>query len=322
MLTRTTRLLWVDALCINQDDIQEKIDQVQAMDLIYQRASRVLIYLGEADDYSDSAMDAIAERKTSTGSIQKKVLDFFEHRPWFSRVWVLQEVALADCALAICGSKCVPWANFPAWWAQNAAYLQDRTPPSILAYNPAMKKSFLQQLYDTRVSRASDPRDKVYALAGILSPEDRFVLAPDYRKSVAEIYAEVAAKIIKHQSSLRILSATQLIGEQCPKFDGTSGSWVPNWSKESLLTSLGLSNLYLEPYDAGGSIALTKFETREEMDFLHLKCYGITLDVIQETSSVCPIEAPGESIAKVLNEWNGLVSGRSLTIAHVSFQIA
>ena len=121
------------------------------MDLTYQRASRVLIYLGEADDYSDSAMDAIAERKTSTGSIQKKVLDFFEHRPWFSRVWVLQEVALADCALAICGSKCVPWANFPARWAQNVAYLSDRTPPSILAYNPAMKKSFLQQLHDTRV---------------------------------------------------------------------------------------------------------------------------------------------------------------------------
>ena len=92
-----------------------------------------------------------------------------------------------------------------------------------------MKKSFLQQLHDTRVSRASDPRDKVYALAGILSPEDRFVLAPDYRKSIAEIYAEVVAKIIKHQLSLWILSATQPIyGEQCSKFDGTSGSWVLN----------------------------------------------------------------------------------------------
>jgi len=39
------------------------------MDLTYQRASHVLIYLDEADNYSDSAMDAIAERKTSTGSI-------------------------------------------------------------------------------------------------------------------------------------------------------------------------------------------------------------------------------------------------------------
>jgi len=46
------------------------------MDLIYRRASRVLIYLSEADNYSDSAIDAIAERKTSTSSIQKKVLDF------------------------------------------------------------------------------------------------------------------------------------------------------------------------------------------------------------------------------------------------------
>ncbi|KAH7394789.1 heterokaryon incompatibility protein-domain-containing protein [Pyrenochaeta sp. MPI-SDFR-AT-0127] len=125
-LAADTRLLWVDAMCINQEDLQERNDQVRAMDIIYQRASRVLIYLGEADDYSDSAMDAIAERKPSTSSIQKMVLDFFEHRKWFSRVWVLQEVALADCALAICGSKCVLWANFPAWWAQNIVYLQDR----------------------------------------------------------------------------------------------------------------------------------------------------------------------------------------------------
>ncbi|KAH7394790.1 hypothetical protein BKA66DRAFT_567177 [Pyrenochaeta sp. MPI-SDFR-AT-0127] len=172
-----------------------------------------------------------------------------------------------------------------------------------------MKKSFLQQLHDTRVSRATDPRDKVYALAGILLPEDRFILEPNYGKTVAEIYAEVAVKIIQHQSSLRILSATQPInGKQCPKYKETSGSWVPNWSKESLLTSLGLSNLYLEPYDAGGSIALTKFETREGMDILDLKCYGITLDVIQKTGNVCPIEKSGESIARVLNEWNNLVS--------------
>lgn len=67
-------------MCINQEDIQERSDQMQMMDIIYQRASRVLIYLGEADDDSDRAMDAIAERKPSTSLIQKLVLQFFERR--------------------------------------------------------------------------------------------------------------------------------------------------------------------------------------------------------------------------------------------------
>ena len=106
-------LLWIDALCINQDNISERSAQVQLMDKIYQQASRVLIYLGEAESGSDNAMDSIAQRHSDKYSTQMGVLDFFQRRPWFNRVWVLQEVALADCALAICGSKCVPWAWFP-----------------------------------------------------------------------------------------------------------------------------------------------------------------------------------------------------------------
>jgi hypothetical protein len=53
------RLLWVDYLCINQEDIEERGHQVSLMDRIYQSASRVLISLGGADYHSDSVMDAI-----------------------------------------------------------------------------------------------------------------------------------------------------------------------------------------------------------------------------------------------------------------------
>ena len=274
------------------------------MEKIYNQASRVLVYLGEADDRSDRAMDAIAERRTSTGAIQKQVLEFFDNRPWFTRVWVLQEVASATCALAICGYKCVPWANFPAWWAQNAASLQDRLPPSALAYNPVANKSLLEQLHGTRSSRASDPRDKVYALAA-MSVGDRLIIEPNYGESVASIYVDVAIKIIQHHRSLRILSAVQpLYGEQCNEFSGQLPSWVPNWSKESPLASFGLSNTYHEPYDAGGSIALTQVENGNE-----LFCYGVELDVISEIGNVCPLETSGgDSIAQVLTEWNNLVS--------------
>ncbi|MCJ1447425.1 MAG: hypothetical protein MMC23_007936 [Stictis urceolatum] len=52
--------LWVDAICINQKDLEEKQCQVRHMGKIYERAQRVIAWLGEAADGSDAAMDALA----------------------------------------------------------------------------------------------------------------------------------------------------------------------------------------------------------------------------------------------------------------------
>ncbi len=54
------RNLWVDAVCINQQDPVELGDQVQHMRLIYERASQVLVWLGEASEDGDLAMDLVA----------------------------------------------------------------------------------------------------------------------------------------------------------------------------------------------------------------------------------------------------------------------
>ncbi|KAL8732243.1 MAG: hypothetical protein Q9181_004030 [Wetmoreana brouardii] len=55
------RTLWVDALCIDQDNMYERGRQVRIMDQIYAEASLVLAWLGEADDDTDTAMDAIMD---------------------------------------------------------------------------------------------------------------------------------------------------------------------------------------------------------------------------------------------------------------------
>jgi hypothetical protein len=54
-----TRTLWIDAICINQDDSEEKNHQVKAMARIYSGASRVLAWLGEDDEYTDLAFDSL-----------------------------------------------------------------------------------------------------------------------------------------------------------------------------------------------------------------------------------------------------------------------
>jgi len=89
------RIIWVDAVCINQDDEQEKEHQIQFMAKIYGKASRVIVWLGERADDSDIALEAIraAGKPTNTSNkeiIQQAILLLLQ-RPWFRRIWVRQQ---------------------------------------------------------------------------------------------------------------------------------------------------------------------------------------------------------------------------------------
>jgi hypothetical protein len=86
------RFIWVDAVCINQEDEQEKEHQIQSMAKIYGKASRVIVWLGERADDSDVALEAIraADKPTNTLNkeiIQQAILPLLQ-RPWFRRIWV------------------------------------------------------------------------------------------------------------------------------------------------------------------------------------------------------------------------------------------
>jgi hypothetical protein len=93
------RILWVDALCINQDDQEEKEHQIQAMTTIYGKASRVIVWLGEAADDSDKALEDIriagdseiafqsSYKHTERQSLEGPMLALLQ-RPWFYRIWV------------------------------------------------------------------------------------------------------------------------------------------------------------------------------------------------------------------------------------------
>ena len=102
--------------CINQTDIPERNRQLGLMAQIYDQAQRVAIYIGESRDNSDLAMDCISEiHAPSYDSREDRILrpetDMLQsllNRPWFNRIWVLQEVIMSQLAVAFCGSKSVP----------------------------------------------------------------------------------------------------------------------------------------------------------------------------------------------------------------------
>jgi len=99
--------LWVDAICINQQDIEERSQQVPLMRLLYSRAERVIIWLGQEDlaikilmkemenfeswslfNTRGGINDAAAKPRHLTLLKRTAVFAAIARRPWWERVWV------------------------------------------------------------------------------------------------------------------------------------------------------------------------------------------------------------------------------------------
>jgi hypothetical protein len=121
-----SQCLWVDAICINQDDIPERNEQVRHMLAIYQASGRVIVWLGRAEGKGDLAVaamnflnvranrHAIMRRDHGSQCVENlrqliAVLEDFFRRPWFSRCWIRQEVSAAKRITVQCGSSVTSW---------------------------------------------------------------------------------------------------------------------------------------------------------------------------------------------------------------------
>lgn len=114
--------IWVDTICINQLDDEEKAEQIAQMADIYNRAYNVNIWLGESNDGSDEAMEFIAQLGDmrqlrnilhDNSSLKKwiELIHLMRYR-WFSRRWIIQELVLARTAYVHCGNQVVHWNDF------------------------------------------------------------------------------------------------------------------------------------------------------------------------------------------------------------------
>lgn len=117
------RTLWIDSICINQTDLDERSQQVQMMSMIYTRSSNVCIWLGEDTDDDELAINFIHEEiahlrnfdtisSDETYSEKWHALMMLMQREWFTRRWVVQEIALAKRAQIHCGPYSIPWKEF------------------------------------------------------------------------------------------------------------------------------------------------------------------------------------------------------------------
>ena len=192
--------LWVDALCINQENIPERNEQVSRMSTLYNQAEEVLAWLGPEDNDSDKAVVAI-KRSVVPSSFRSvdvpsssETFSFIEinsiyhllHREYWTRVWIIQEVSKARKITIHCGHDKLPWKDL-AKFLRDARKVKNDFQNRFLQHLPdseviGVYHSPATALTDHRTARVRDletllmtydgslccdPRDKVYALTGI-----------------------------------------------------------------------------------------------------------------------------------------------------------
>lgn len=228
------RFLWVDAVCINQAFIQERNQQVALMPKIYRSASRVTVYLGEVNADTEKFLDFLdglpldVEAAPNVYILLAKSL--FGRR-WFERLWILQEIALARAASVICGNKTISWQKL-------ADYYRDTfSKSSHMSQFPHLKAVFdcglqgarpmktLPELFaESHLRSCSDPRDRVFALFGILHEDLPLALAPEYGASNRDIFTELATYFLKEFNLLFVHERFKQRQKDWP-------SWVFDWSR-------------------------------------------------------------------------------------------
>lgn len=282
----TSRHVWIDAICINQEDLHERSEQVKLMRNIYQQGTKVVVWIGEPspDDLDTNPMRSLSSRfalpnatlasqyapwMRSSGSKtlvqrywnsskaiqttaelgneqwQGPVAELLD-RPWWRRVWVVQEAVLA-CEIVIqCGPDIVPWSSIDRYisWQRvqtvgfegpfvdgnGTAYpFPDELYQVINSFRErrtaSTSTSIYNLLYDFRKLSCTDPRDRVFGFLGLADDIADICLQANYNSPVSEVYITTAKALIAGHLSLDTLNCRRE-----PHADDRSGSHQLSYS--------------------------------------------------------------------------------------------
>jgi hypothetical protein len=213
------RYLWIDAICIDQANKEEQGSQVQQMGKIFSSAEGVLFWLGKATLEITSLMDTLNQHLKTGADCQLGQLtldddrqDKFRtglrqllRRQWFTRVWILQEVANARKATVCSGTWSIPAEIFacapsmireePEPHCQPILEIMPRSSRSASWWG--QKRDLYTLLRRFPASRATDERDKIYALLGMSSnPSDTHSINIDYQKPTHQVIHQAVTHLL------------------------------------------------------------------------------------------------------------------------------
>lgn len=263
-LRSASRLLWIDAICIDQANLDEKSGQLALMRDIYAEAKQVLIWLGGPDVEVEFVFGYLL---SLTSSDDESVSDHnFEwpqpddpdfltampgflklfQNPWWKRVWTAQELVVAKGKpLLVCGHSELDWDILNKMIICLTVYVPNVSKlPLDLAMEPIESVCLLRRAWQNANLRntndvkdtlrfdnlliatsdrlASNPKDQIFAVLGMLLPGQQTSIVQNYNESVSSIYQTAMVEAIKSRGSLEFLRYAVI-----PK--GSNGYMLPSW---------------------------------------------------------------------------------------------
>lgn len=235
--------LWVDALCINQSDDEEKALQVRQMKSIYSKASSVIAWVGVEAEESSRVLDVMlllsngAPWKSIQATWREDRFDFwaalkaFLRRPFWSRVWIIQETSVPLNLSIQCGPRHISWDTISRASSQLVFQPMTDSIYHVMAFREAFQSSapvtLLKALFDTQNFLATDLRDKIYALINLAYDGTKLVPHLSYYQNVQDVFRGLANSILFKNKCSDIISLRQRDGLELENLP----SWVPDWSR-------------------------------------------------------------------------------------------
>lgn len=244
-----TRFLWIDAICLNQNDLAEKAEQVPLMGMIFSQGRKTHIYLSCAQSLErplrilrcfdnprgvrESVPIFIASNlREAANSVSGMLLN-----PWFTRRWVLQEAAFSRHADIRSRHYSISWEvlqssvrGFAALMYARHVHLLDPVHEAInmvtsLAQPFQDVDQLLKIFYKTECSMAVD---RIYSLYGLVGKERHLLPPVDYNLRPDELCVKLAVHMTREGSIEAFFDSLIFFGN-LHNLDPILPSWAPAW---------------------------------------------------------------------------------------------
>lgn len=317
------KLFWVDAVCIDQRNEDERSHQVSQMGKIFNTAAETIIWLGPSSKDSDLAFQSLSELSLASVAVQvcgsisswslfpfdeascnpttravlaeldkilidlkgngsaklSAIISLYE-KPWFRRVWVIQERVLSRNCVVYCGSSGrMAWRDFiRAFWllcgvrdylnisstahpdssklATSITAALDRVVPVVFtSYGLSLLQllSMLSRSAPRCGLEASDRRDYIYALLGLINTRSSPTIKVDYSQEWTTVRTEFGRAALVHYgpSMLSFAATSPLEPEIDQRLPDDAPSWAPDWSSSHLPQPLYVPSIF---FVRGGNV--------------------------------------------------------------------
>ena len=246
--------------------------------------------------------------------------------PWFSRIWIIQEIALASRAVVSYGKFHLEWSDLLKSFhimnrlsSRNNTWTNHHAPGTLNMYKilkfcevarrQSSRTTYMYVLILGRDFKATDPRDKIIGFHSIVEKEEMFGISPfkpDYTISISKLYHRFAVHLVDITCGQALLSFAGLHRRGTALSESNVPSWVADWTGQSILQG-GKVIATMRPvtYKASGmlppAIMLMAPSPNEDPDVMSME--GIEFDRIVNTTNALELAEGGSDEQEQFPLW-------------------